>query len=300
MDVPPISEVCSVASAFIENVHPLPSGDLLLSTIRSPGLLYTLDPTAAEPEPRQVTSFGDRITGLTGIVALSHDLFAVAGGLHTYFAFERGSMQLFIVSLEKRAIVDTIPVPDTATLNGMAALPFHPHIVLGADSIDGRIFSIDTHTRHVDIFLQHDALKPYNSNSSGLPPIGINGLRARGDHIYFTNSDQGTFSRIRVDGHGCPAGDVEVLARSPRATLIYDDFTFDAEGNAYVTVHRSSVVKITPDSTQTIIARGEGDPFLKDPTSAALANDGNSIYVVTGGDPRGSPPKGGQVVQIPT
>ena len=51
------------------------------------------------------------------------------------------------------------------------------------------------------------------------------------DWFYFTNSNQGTFAR------GCAVGGLEVLARSPDAAQIYDDFAVDAQGNAYVAVH---------------------------------------------------------------
>ncbi|RYP52643.1 hypothetical protein DL769_010634 [Monosporascus sp. CRB-8-3] len=299
MSTTAINQIYSFPSEFIENLHVLPNGNLLLSTMESKGLLYTLDPTEAQPQAEPVASFDSNATGLTGIVPLEGDLYAVSGGLHTSYAFKRGSMHLYIVSLQTGRVVDSIPVPDTATMNGLAALPHNPYILLSADSIDGRIFSIDTRTRKVSVMLEDPALGPGNGNSSsGLPPIGINGLRTRGDYIYFTNSNQGTFSRIRVGENGTRTDDFEILARSPTASHIYDDFTFDSDGNAYIAVHSSSVLKITPDGVQTTVAGGEGDALFKEPTSAALANDGKSIYVVTGGRFSANPPEGGQVIQI--
>lgn len=56
---------------------------------------------AADPEPKQVADFEDNITGFSGIVPLGGGHVAVCGGPHTSFAFERGSMHVFIVSLDK-------------------------------------------------------------------------------------------------------------------------------------------------------------------------------------------------------
>lgn len=298
-----ISQVYNFPTEFVENLHTLPNGHLLLSTMAS-SLLYTLDPKEANPQAKSVTDFGSNTTALTGIAPLDDNLYAVSGGLHTSFAFKRGSMNLYIVSLDKGTIVDSIPVPDTATMNGLASVPRNPHILLSADSIDGRILAINTRTRQVSVAFEDALLGPSDSSarngSSGIrmPPIGINGLRTRGDFLYFTNSNQGTFVRVRIDEVGRKAGDFEILARSPAPNQIYDDFTFDLDGNAYVAVHSSSVVKITPQGVQTTIAGGEGDPMLKEPTSVALANDGKSIYVVTGGNFRSNPREGGQVIQI--
>ncbi|KAK7920278.1 hypothetical protein PG985_008300 [Apiospora marii] len=293
---------------FVENLQTLSNGSLLLSTMESPtGMLYTLDPKAAVPQARPVTTFDRSVTALTGLSPLpghpGEELYAVSGGLHTSFAFEKGSMAVHIVSINEGKVVDRIPVPDTATMNGMAALPRHPHILLSADSIDGRILSIDTQTRQVGVLLKHGLLGagPVVNPSSPVPPIGINGLRVRGDHLYFTNSHQGTFVRVRIDEWGrCTGGDFEVLARSPDAAHIYDDFAFDRAGNAYIATHSSSVFKVTPGGVQTTLVDGGGRyaDLLAEPTSVTLAAAGKSIFVSTGGDFRSSPRKGGQILQI--
>lgn len=276
--------------------------------MKSPtALLYTLDPKAAAPQAQPVATFDSRVTALTGISPLperspGEELYAVSGGLHTSFAFERGSMAVHIVSIPDGKVIDSIPVPDTATMNGMAALPRHPHILLSADSIDGRILTIDTQKREAGVLLQDDVLSPSASHNASypVPPIGINGLRVRGDFLYFTNSSRGTFVRMRIDEHGRRVGGFEVLARSPDPAHIYDDFTLDRAGNAYIATHSSSIFKVTPGGVQTLLV-GDGDEFaqlLAEPTSAALAHDGKSIYVSNGGDFRGSPRKGGRILQV--
>ncbi|KAK8003361.1 hypothetical protein PG989_003080 [Apiospora arundinis] len=280
---------------FIENLQVLANGTLLLSTMESPtAMLYILDPNATNPQAQPLASFDSKTTALTGLSPLpanlfGDDLYAVSGGLHTSFAFERGTMAVHIISLRRGEVVDRIPVPDTATMNGMAALPRHPHVLLSADSIDGRILSIDTKTRETGVLLEHEMLRPGPREAGSpafVPHIGINGLRVRGDYIYFTNSSRGTFARV--------------LVRSPDAAHIYDDFAFDEAGNAYIATHSSSVVKVTPDGVQSILAgdSSEYSQLLAEPTSVALALDGKSIYVSTGGEFRSVPRRGGQILQI--
>lgn len=290
-------EIFAFASTFIENLHVLSNGTILLSTLESPGLLYTVDPKAAKPVANQVANLPSfhNTTGLTGIVSLGNDLYAVTGGVHTSYAFEEGSMYVYIVSLQTNTVVDEIAVPNTANLNGLAALPSHPHILLSADSVDGRIIRIDTRTKDISVVIKDEALHPGKN-----PPlaIGINGLKIRGDFAYFTNSALGTFARVLIDKHGNKAGEVETLARSPSSGEIYDDFAFDSEGNAYVAAHSSSVFKIAPDGQQTLLAGGVNSSTFHEPTSVAIANDGKSIYVSTGGAFAGNPVTGGQIVQV--
>lgn len=290
-------EVFAFEKDFIENLHVLPNGNILVSTLDSSGLLYIIDPNAAKPVAIPTTDlpyFFD-ITGITGIVCLRDDLYAISGGIHTSFAFEMGSMFIFLVTLKTKGVIDSIPVPDSACLNGLTSLPANPHILLSADSIAGRIIRINIRTKEVSIALEDEALGP---GKDAPIPTGINGIRARGEFIYFTNSTLGTFARVQIDDDGNKFGEIEVLARSPSAKEIYDDFAFDSAGNAYVAAHPSSVFKITPDGKQTLLAGGIGSSLFHHPTSVALAKDEKSIYVSTGGAFDGNPKTGGQIVQV--
>jgi hypothetical protein len=62
-----VNQIFAFPSTFIENIVVLTDGKLVLSTLDSEGLLFTLDPTEPNPEPKPLGSFGDA-TGLTGIV----------------------------------------------------------------------------------------------------------------------------------------------------------------------------------------------------------------------------------------
>ncbi|KAJ7027320.1 hypothetical protein C8F04DRAFT_965357, partial [Mycena alexandri] len=255
---------------FIENLLVLPNGHLLLTTFDASGDLFTLNPNAAEPKAERLVTLPGN-TGLSGIAPLAGDLYAISGGVHTHFSGAEGSMKLYVVSVITTAdsttdtlIGDPIPVPDTR---------------VSADSA-GRILRVDTDTRNVDIAFADDALAP---PSDAKLPIGVNGIEVRGGYLYFTNSTRGTFARFPIDNDGNKTGPVEVLVQREGVAGFgnaFDDFTSDTQGNAYASVHSTTVVKIAPEGEHTT---------SDDPTSVALADNGNSIYVGTGG---------GQVINV--
>jgi len=287
-------------ATFIENIHLRPNGHLLLSTFKS-GELFGLDPNAAKPSPTPLALLPGS-TGLTGIATIGHDVFAVTGGEHLQFEFKNNSMKVYVVSLpegsDKWKVHDPIDVPDTKMLNGMTSLPTMPHVVLSVDSIGGRVFRIDTDTGVAGVVFKDLSLGPGNDAQV---PLGANGVKIFKDYLYFTNSAQGTFARIKINDDGTEYGDVEVIARLEGAINMsnaYDDFAFDEAGNAYLSVHSNSVMKVSPDGTQTTFAGGGNDTFLKEPTSVALSGDGKSIYVATGGTTVGDVVHGGQVIQF--
>lgn len=196
-------------------------------------------------------------------------------------------------------MVDTIPVPDTRMMNGMAALPNKPHVILSADSLGGRILRVNTSTREVSVACTDAALGQSEDNLKH--PLGINGLRILGSYLYFTNSAQGTFARFPIDDDGNKIGNVEIMARlesDGNISHAYDDFAFDNRGNAYVALHHLSVVKITPDGGQTTIARNQTDLTFREPTSVLVAKDSKSIYVSTGSTTIEGKRYGGQVIRV--
>ncbi|CAG8984082.1 hypothetical protein HYALB_00003024 [Hymenoscyphus albidus] len=279
-------------ATFIENIHVRSNGSLLLSTLNT-GKLYSLDPNAAKPAP-VVVAILPGSTGLTGIATIEPNLYAISGGLHSEFIFANDSMAIYVVSLpptiastnpnagndQVAIIVDQIPVNKTLMMNGLTSLPQKPHILLSADSIGGRILRINTQTRAVDVSFSDAALGPGGPTTV---PLGANGLHtsSSGDYLYFSNSGQGTFARVKINAEGDKEGPIEIIARlAGEISLLnaYDDFALDAAGNAYVSVHSTSLQKITPAGVQTTVATQ-----LKDPTAAAMSGHGEYVYISTGG-----------------
>jgi hypothetical protein len=282
---------------FVENLHMLRNGKLLLSTMDAPysGDLLILNPFKTPPEFKSLASLPG-CDGLTGIAHLGGNRYAATGGIHLPFMFQEGTMGLHVVEVdedhETGRVIESIPVPDTNMLNGMDSIPASPHIVLSVDSIGGRMFRINTLTKEVDIAFTHSALGPTDNGV----PLGANGLKIKGDYLYFTNSAAGTFARIMIDEEGNKLSCVETLGVLDDVSMngnLYDDFDIDSEGQAFLSVHHLSVNRIARDGTQTILAGGFSGTLVKDPTSVVVANDGKSVYVGTGGD--GS---GGQILNI--
>ena len=231
-------------------------------------------------------------------------LFAISGGVHTSFNFVQGSMAVYVVSVPSNSNTGSVRsrISVNGTLNGMAALPLHPHIILTADSIGGQIFRVNTRTGAVDVPIADPAL---GSGGNTNIPLGINGLKIYNGYVYFTNSDRGTFARVKIDAQGNKAGDFEVLATLLQNGCVatrsntYDDFTFDECGNTYVALHSYAFVKTTPEGSQTTWVGSVGNyTDVFEPSSAATSLDGNIIYLSTAGAKINGVVHGGQVLEI--
>ncbi|CZR60112.1 uncharacterized protein PAC_10007 [Phialocephala subalpina] len=277
-----ITQIFEFTSHFIENIHFRSNGRLLLSSLSS-GDLFTIDPASPPLTAKAVVNCPGS-TGLSGLATIGPDLYAVSGGIHGSFRFD--DMKVYVVSIpgdsDSGTLLDSISVPDTYGLNGMAALPRMPRVVLSADSHGSCIYRINTLTRKVDVAIADPLL-----GHGPVFKLGINGLKIFSDYLYFTNSGQGFFARVKINDDGSKAGDIEIVARipggAPDMSHAYDDFTLDFDGNAYVTLHTNEIMKITQDGIQTTFAGGGDSTTFKSPTSAATSLDGKSIYVATAG-----------------
>jgi len=267
---------------MLENVDLLPNGHLIMTTLASSDV-YTVDPEAKTPKAEKLLTLpGNGV--LTGTTHLGRDLYAVVSGVPTAIGspvFIRGSFNIFVISVNSKSVVQTIPVQESALVNGLYALPNKPHIILAADSALGRILRIDTRSKEVTTVLTHDALGFGNFTDL---PIGVNGVVIHDDYLYFTNSRLGTFSKVRINDDGKPIGQPEVIAVLPGVgpTHAFDDFDMDKQGNAYVATHPSSVTKITPGGSLTTIFDG-GAAVLDRPTSVVFGKSGKVLYGVTFG-----------------
>lgn len=264
----PVTPIFEFDNTFIENLTLLPNGRLLL-TIFGSGNLFPLDPEATDPKTETLITL-DGSTGLSGIAALGGGKYTISGGIHTSFNFQQGSMKVYVVSLPAQnipaAMIDSIPVPDTRMMNGMAAPPIKSHIILSADSLGCRILRVDTSTREAGVVFADAALNPSADNPTH--PLGINGLRIEGHYLYF--------SRFPIDDDDNKTGNVEIIARlegDENISQAYDDFAFDGYGNTYIAMHPSSVNKISPDGKQATIAGNQTNLSFREPTSVVMAKD---------------------------
>nr|OQO22819.1 hypothetical protein B0A51_10052 [Rachicladosporium sp. CCFEE 5018] len=184
-----------------------------------------------------------------------------------------------------RKILD---ITSATFLNGLAAPPLAPGVLLSADSGAGLIYRIDTKRSTWDIFLDDLTLKP---NASAVPVLGVNGVQIRDNYLYYDNTFQ--FPLLaRVPFHPTTttvSGPVEVLFNIHTYPLNgnngqADDFTFDQGGEIWLATASSSLVKLDLTSKrQTLIAGEPGSLALVGSTATKFARDGRTLYITTNG-----------------
>jgi hypothetical protein len=291
-------------STFIENVAIRPNGQLVLNTFDD-ARIYTLDPSAAEPEPKLVAKIPGA-TGVTGIAQVAPDVFAVSGGINDVpnYTWEAGSAQIWTLDLSKPCdaaeplLKNIVNLPEAEILNGMTSLPSLPHAILSVDSKTGMVYRIDTQTKLVDVVFQSDML---GLGSDPILPLGANGIHVYDEYLWFTNSAQGFFGRVKIEPTGELAGEPEVISRlvnNSTVPMAYDDFTRAANGDFYVAQHPQYLFKISPDGRQTVVLDGSTSIVPRAPTAAAASSDLSTVYVVTGGSQTEGDIAGGQVIEL--
>ncbi|KAJ5176642.1 uncharacterized protein N7482_002519 [Penicillium canariense] len=280
----------------IENSVLRPNGHLLLTTFDQ-GRLYTLDPSRHAPQAQLVAAL-PVATALCGITAIGADKFAVVGGIRGYYSYTNETLYTvdFSGNSAEPTIRTLVQIPSAVMLNGMAALPTQPHIVLIADSRLGCLFRVDTRTGVSRIAFKNDSLA---APSNATIPIGINGVKVAGGYVYFTNTARGTFSRMPVSADGSKFGKIEVIANLDMGTTDgnWDDFAVDAKGIAYVAQAENSIARIQSSGQRTIVAGGGNSTALIGPTSVQIGGNGK-LYVTTRGGTVDGVSYSGQVVEV--
>ncbi|KAM7186040.1 hypothetical protein V8F33_012031 [Rhypophila sp. PSN 637] len=285
---PPVGTVITLAAppyTFFENQFLLANGELLISTLSSPNI-FKINPNSPSPSLTVVATFpdADRATGIAPVGLPISGKFAAVGGNENGWILDDPVLNIFKLD---GTIVDRIPGPtEPSLLNGLIQLPLKPHILLSADSTNGRIIRWNTQTRTVSTAVTDAALNGDSDPTNPLP-LGVNGLKIRGQYLYFTNTFQGTFGRFKIDLlTGAKTGPVEILVQLPLPTGFtnaFDDFTFDSAGNAYVTQHFNSVIKVTPAGVVSVVpGTGTLETPIKTPTSVSVSWDQKWLYVTTG------------------
>lgn len=257
----------------IENSELRPNGHLLLTTFEK-GCLYTLNPYAKVPKAELVASLPGA-TALCGITTITYDKYAVIGGVRGSYHYDNETIYTvdFSQDASQPVIQKAAHLPDAIMLNGMAALPKQPHIVLAGDAVLGVLFRVDTVTGAYKVAFNNTALV---SPSTSSLPIGVNGLKVIGNHVYFTNSASGTFSKVPVSDDGQTFGDVEVIATMDTSIGDWDDFIVDSNGVAYLAQPTLGIAQVFPNGTHSIYASG-----ISSATSVQISKDGHA-YVTQG------------------
>ncbi|KAJ7662840.1 hypothetical protein DFH06DRAFT_1088404 [Mycena polygramma] len=287
----------SPKSLFLENIAVRATSDLLLTSVASP-TLFALDPHTTNGTLTEVHTFVNA-SSLSGITEYSPGVFAVASSLID-LATRRavpGSTVIWSVEFNHPtpAVHPISHLPGNASVNGLTSIPGIPDILLSADSSAGAIRQINARTGESQLVIQDVSMLP----NAPPPALGINGLHLRDTSIYFTNSAQGTLSRVGVHPRGgnlTMAGAVELLTNiQPLGKQqAPDDFALDREGRAWVAVHPGALALLSPPAngrrnfTQaTALGNDEGTfTGLNQSTSAAFGRGSTVqeriLYVATG------------------
>ncbi|KAK1706165.1 hypothetical protein BDP67DRAFT_529609 [Colletotrichum lupini] len=237
------SEVTSLQSVpgarSLENIAVRENGNLLVTSTASP-TLFDLSPEARHAPIPVVTI--DGVNSLLGITELGEkDVFYVLGSNLTSTENSNG---LWKVDLRKfrtsrngtvlqPAVLSLITlVPSALQLNGMARLAKNDtQNLLISDSGRGTVLRLNVNTKLVETVLAEPEMAPVSSNSS--IGVAVNGIRIRGNKLYFVSLDQGLFGRVPISlTTGTATGPAETLATN---ITFGDDFALSKDGKtAYV------------------------------------------------------------------
>ncbi|KAH7099184.1 hypothetical protein BKA62DRAFT_322852 [Auriculariales sp. MPI-PUGE-AT-0066] len=262
--------------SFIENIAVRSNGHLVLTSLSHPRV-YTIDPTSANPTPRIIAEFNSTVAnGVTGVTEYAPDRFAFIAGQFSTANFSAEATALW--SIDLRGYSSSQQPQKIADLNnifgnGLTTLPKTPGTVLFSDSILGALWSVNTQTGALRKVAQNEAFAP--SNPTGPFPLGINGIRTHGSDLYFVNSNQQRFAKVRIHADGTLAGNVTDLAapRLDQGEVAFDDFTVDRAGRSWVAALFDTLDVILPDGELVVAASGLNPnplPHTAGPTSAAF------------------------------
>jgi hypothetical protein len=269
---------------FIENIAVRSNSDLLLTSFSAP-TLFTLDPTASSPNVTILYTFPNS-TGLGGITEISPDVFTIVSGVWDLANTRAiiGTLSIWTVNLRSPtlAVRHITGIVNSTIFNGLTRVPGSSKLVLAADSDIGAVWRVNIITGQYDIAFSDPLFAPVGSSPGS--NLGINGIRAKGNFLYFTNSAQGFFGRVAINSRGDKVGTVEIVANMTASGGVYDDFAIDESGNSWIATHPDYVVKVKSSGKQKVIAN---ETFLLNPTSAAFGRGGQkekqTLYVTNGG-----------------
>ncbi|KAL1610611.1 hypothetical protein SLS60_002281 [Paraconiothyrium brasiliense] len=251
---------------FAENIALRHNGHILVTTLSTSSIHYL---NAAGSNTTTLLQPIPGANGISGIVELEKDFFAVAAGI--WNTTERRETNASVWTVDFRHTSPTHPtfkkvvdIPETTVLNGLTSIP-GTSIVLGSDSAVGAIYAIDAKDRTYSIAIEDGALAP----TGPTPNLGVNGIKVHDSKLYFSNSVTGVFGRFPISRSGEAIGPVETVTQfSGSVDSGIDDFAIDEEGNAYISFHPNTIFKVDSQGQQEVIVSGAQQ--IRDPTSVVL------------------------------
>lgn len=309
----------SAVGIWLENIAIRKSGDLLISQLR-PAILHTVKaPTSKSPSLTPIYTWNaPNVTDLLGITETFPDTFNVIAGNATADAqgylgtFSSWEVKFPSSASSQPSVRKITNIPEAKLLNGNVALPSNPGIVLIAESQIGLLFRLDTLTGKYEIIARGPELQPHPEIHNDAVGFGINGLKIRGEYVYFSSSNLVSIFRIKItrDGYVAQHGKAPIERYADLNDLVnfIDDFTFGDDGTVWVVSNfENSLVAIAPDGKKTVAVGSKGSMTVAGDTAVAFGRterDKDVLYVVTSGA-LGAPVNGtitepGKVVAVDT
>lgn len=298
---------------WLENIAVRPNGDLLATLIQpTPDIIIVRDPSH-EPSTELLTSIPElsRLLGITEVATGK-------AGEETYLVVgDDGNEACSAYTVTFGRDEDGKPTvsrvvdfdADTSFVNGVTSIPGIDNAVLIADSA-GLIGHLDlsTGTFNASAF-DYPALKPDPASALS---IGVNGIKIHDGYLYFSNTDFASLFRVAINtkGYPSPCAATELVANlTTIGVAAVDDFTFDKDGNIYVTSNLDNkLVYVEVSSGEgTVVVGGDLEMTVAGDTAAAFGrgdDDAETLYVVTSGA-QGAPvggnkTEGAKVVAVDT
>jgi hypothetical protein len=283
---------------FVESVLATCDGHLLAGVLSRPEL-YSVDPFAGIAN--LVYTFPGKST-VMGITELKDHLYAVVAGNYTFptpgnVPYSYSLYTVDLTNARSPRISAVVDLTNSSMLNGMTTL--NSHTVLIADSRLGNIVKVDIKTREASIAIDDAALKP----SGGQFDFGVDGIRFRDSYLYYTNTDQETLGRVKLDAQGSAIGTFTPIATN---LTVPDDFAITDDGTIFLARDGDNLIsKIALDGKVEDVVGSLNSTAVAGPTGVTLGrtvSDSDTVYVSTTGGLvfpiNGNITVGGQVVSF--
>jgi hypothetical protein len=85
--------------------------------------------------------------------------------------------------------------------------------------------------------------------------MGINGIKIRDGHLYWTYTGEIFFCRIKIDEHGNVVGGTEILVLD----CLGDDFVSDKKGGTWITHHGLNTMGVVKAGGGLVTVAGKMD-----------------------------------------